>query len=328
MFQSIKMAEKSVYLEMYIFSDDMQSFDFITLLKEKAKNGLRVRIVLDSFGSANLSNHVITLLRESGAEVFFFSHLLHRIHRKVLVVDEQIAFIGGVNFHQSAKLWNDLAIEVRGKIVASIVRSFARVYRDAGGKDPIILLQNKKVLLDKMHSWLVEHFPNRKNFGFKKVYKEHLSTAEKSIILVTPYFMPKRWFVLLLDRARLRGVKVEILVPRNTESFFIDRVNHFYMRRISRLGIDFYLEPKMNHAKAMIIDNKEGIVGSQNLDILSFELNSEVGIFFQDVNSVEQLSAIIENWKRGATLFDYKAFKPKWFDYILSPIINLFSKIF
>ena len=84
----------------------------------------------------------------------------------------------------------------------------------------------------------------------------------------------------------------------------------------------------MNHAKAMIIDADIGLVGSQNLDIFSFELNSEVGVFFQDTEVVRELSQIAEQWKQGTTLFDYKLYKPKLIYYIISPIITLFSRIF
>jgi len=117
-------------------------------------------------------------------------------------------------------------------------------------------------------------------------------------------------------------------VPKNTDFFLTDRVNYFYMFKLSKLGINFYLESHMNHAKATIIDGREGIVGSNNLDFLSFEMNSEVGIFFKDSNAVRRLSDIVKEWKRGAVLFDPRYHKPKVFDYILSPIISIFTKIF
>ena len=160
------------------------------------------------------------------------------------------------------------------------------------------------------------------------MYKKHLKRAQKNIILITPYFIPKRWISAELHQAVLRGVIVSVLVPRHTDRFFIDRVNYFYMYRFSKLGIKFYLESNMNHAKAMIIDNKEAMVGSQNLDFLSFDYNSEVGIFFTDTKEVSKLLEISEKWKKDSILFDYVNYKPKWFDYLLSPLINLFSRIF
>ena len=140
--------------------------------------------------------------------------------------------------------------------------------------------------------------------------------------------MPKRWFIGVLHQAVLRGVKVEILVPRTTDHFIVDRVCYFFMFKLSKLGVRFFMMPKMNHAKAMIVDGKEGMVGSNNLDFLSFELNSEVGIFLKDANMVRKLAEITDEWKKNSVLFDSKTYLPSWFDYILSPIFSLFTRIF
>ena len=325
MFEAIKSAKESVYIEMYIFMDDMSDFNFIKLLQEKAKNGVRVRIVLDSFGSGDLKIETINNLKEAGVEVLFFSHFLHHTHRKVLVVDEKTSFIGGVNFHQSTFYWKDLVIGVKGKILLRhIVRSFAKVYADCGGKDILILQKDKKIIFRKMNSWLVEHFPISRKFSLKKLYRDHLGQAQKNIILITPYFMPKRWLIGLLHQAVLRGVKVEVLVPKDTDYLIIDRVNYFFMFKLAKLGVNFYVEPEMNHAKVMIIDLKEGLVGSNNLDFLSFEFNSEVGVFLKDLNAVRKLSEIAEEWKKEATFFDFRTYKPKFWDYVFSPFIRLF----
>ncbi|MFZ3011959.1 MAG: phosphatidylserine/phosphatidylglycerophosphate/cardiolipin synthase family protein [Minisyncoccia bacterium] len=330
MFEAIRNAEESVYLEMYIFTNDMTQYNFLQLLREKAKKGIRVKIILDSLGSRELSKEAIMELRSSGAELIFLSHFLHRTHRKILIVDEKRAFVGGVNISQKFKLWNDLVVEVRGNrgLVRHLIRSFARVYGEGGGKDKMVLVKREPIILDKTRTWLVEHFPIEKKFNLKKIYKKHLNEAQKEIILITPYFMPKRWLTGVLHQAVLRGVRVDILVPKHTDIFLTDRVNYFYMFKLSKLGINFYLQPRMNHAKVTIIDDKEGIVGSNNLDFLSFELNSEVGIFFKDLSAVRRLSDIATEWKRGAVLFDFRYHKPKILDYILSPIISLFAKIF
>ncbi len=345
MFNAILVAKESIYLEMYIFQEDMVDFDFLKLLKEKAKEGIRVKIILDSFGSSSLSKKAVIEIREAGIELFFLSYFLHRTHRKILIVDEKIAYIGGVNFQQSASLWNDLVVQIKGgKLISSITKSFAKVYHECGGLDQKILdrmvISRNKIILrangqyvmkekirDKMRDWLVDHSPVKNKFRLKKLYTKHLLDARKEIILVTPYFMPKRWLIGLLHQANLRGVKVEVLVPEKTDYYFIDRVNYFYMSKLSKLGIDIYLESKMNHAKIMTIDSKEAVVGSNNLDYLSFELNSEVGIFFNDQDAIQRISKIIESWKKDSVLFDATIQKMKWFDYILAPIINLFLRI-
>ncbi len=331
MFETASSAKKSIYLEMYIFQDDMKEFDFSNLLKEKGKQGLRVRLILDSLASASLSDNAIRELKESGVEILYQSYLLHRMHRKVLVVDERVAFIGGVNLHQTSRFWNDLVVRIKGNLVRKVVMSFAKSYTNAGGKDPLLFGKNGRITETKVNTWIVEHSPVKKKFSFKRIYKRYLNKAEKSIILITPYFIPKRWLSAALHQAVLRGVEVKVLVPKSTDHFIIDRVNYFFIYKLSKLGIKFYIEPKMNHAKAIIIDGKEGMVGSQNLDFLSFDFNSEVGIFFKDFEAVSKLCYIVKEWQKDAVLFNYKTYRPKWFDYIFSPLINLFnlfSKIF
>src|SRR3990167_6414516 len=171
MFEAISNAKKSIYLEMYIFQNDIGDFDFFHLFKEKAKLGLRVKLIIDSLGSADLSYDSISELKEAGVEILSLSYLLHRMHRKVLVVDENIAFIGGVNIHQNSRFWNDLMVRIKGNLVKKVVISFAKSYRNAGGKDLALIRKKSKVanVKVKINTWIVEHSPIRKKFHFKKI---------------------------------------------------------------------------------------------------------------------------------------------------------------
>jgi cardiolipin synthase len=323
MFESINLAQESIYLEMYIFVDNIREFNFLKLLKEKAKNGVRVKIILDSFGSARLSEKALLGLRDNGAEVIFFSRFLHRTHRKILIIDEKIAFIGGVNFEERMHKWADLVVRIEGRLVKSICRSFAKAYFNSGGKDQKLVALNKEVLLNKAKTWIMEHFPVSNKFHLKKVYQKAFRDAEKNVLLISPYFIPKRWLIGAMHQAVLRGVKVEVLIPKVTDNFFVDRVNYFYIYKMSKLGIIFHLEEKMNHAKAIIIDDKEGMIGSNNLDRLSFEFNSEIGVYIKDVEAIRKLLKIVNEWKNKSTVFDSKLHPLKWIDYILSPFIRL-----
>ena len=339
MFDAISIAEESIYLEMYIFQSDIKEFDFLKLLREKAESGVKVKMILDSFGSSALSKEVISEIKKSGIELLFLSYFLHRTHRKILAIDERMAFIGGVNIYQQSSLWNDLVVRVTktgagSALIASIIRSFAKAYVEAGGKDEEIIVKSIKTKKDqsvkikeKMRYWLIEHTPAVNKFRLKKIYTEHILSVKENVILVTPYFMPRRWLIGLLHQACLRGVDVQILVPQDTDHYLIDRINYFYIDKLSKLGIKFYMEKQMNHAKIMTIDSREAIVGSNNLDYLSFDLNSEIGIFFNDVKAVSEISNIIAIWKEDSTAFDTALYKAQWFDYILSPIIRIFARV-
>ncbi|KKW06926.1 MAG: Cardiolipin synthase [Candidatus Moranbacteria bacterium GW2011_GWE1_49_15] len=328
MIKAIEAAEKSVYIEMYIFENDMaQKHDFWGKLKKKAAEGVRVVVVADAFGSSNLKNDTSRDIEKSGIEIIFFSHWIRRIHRKILIVDENIAFIGGVNIGKRFALWNDLQIRLQGKIAKRLLKSFAYTYEMAGGKDEKILDFRQRKISYKLKFWLVEHLPIRNIHTLRRAYEKKLTGTEKSIFVVTPYFAPPRWLISLLDDAVRRGARVEVLVPEKSDSPLADRINLHYMEKLHSLGIFFFLTKEMNHAKLLVIDEKEALVGSQNLDLLSFELNSEAGIFFKEKILVDEILEIYNNWKEDSTEFVSGQYEKKLTDYAIAALTGLFRPV-
>ena len=324
MLEEIDKATKSIFLEMYIFLDDTgASHDFFGKLKEKAKQGLRITIVADAFGSSELNEKSIQSLREIGIEFIFFSDWLRHIHRKILIVDEKVAFIGGVNIGKKFTAWNDLQMKLTGKIIRPIITSFAYTYAMAGGKDKNILTLRKKTLVSKLKFWFLEHWPVPGMYSLKSHYTQKISGAQQNIRIVTPYFTPPRWFVALLDAAIHRGVQVEIIIPAETDLPLIDRVNQHHIYNLSQLGVKFYLGKEMNHAKILLIDDQEGLVGSQNIDFLSFRFNAESGVFFTQKNIVLELKKIILEWEKNSEIYDPTKYKMSFYDYLIFPIIKL-----
>jgi cardiolipin synthase len=329
MIVAIESAQKSIYLEMYIFLDDTKkSHDFIGKLRAKARAGIRVVIVADAYGSKELKEEIASTIIKSGIEFIFFSHWLRHIHRKVLIVDEKIAFIGGVNIGRRFRNWNDLQLQLRGRIVKRLLRSFAYTYTMAGGKNEKILSYRQKKLAGKLRFWLLEHWPTRNIYTLKNHYIEKLSQAKSSIQIATPYFTPPRWLISLLDDAVRRGVMVEILIPKTTDHpRVMNPINYRYMRNLHSLGIKFYLSQTMNHSKLLIIDREEGLIGSQNMDLFSFGLNSEVGVFFREKKLLQELERIILDWKKHSVQFQPKRYKMKVGDYFILIIFKLFHPI-
>mgnify|MGYP001561256362 CR=1 FL=1 len=319
MLSAITSAHESIYLEMYIFEGDTRDYDFLSALEESAKRGVQVKIILDALGSSALPKAAVERLRKAGAEVLFFSFLFRRTHRKMLVVDERIAFVGGVNIGKHFALWKDLQVRFSGKnVVGAVVRSFARMYRQCGGKDDLLQNIGRPSVLQKTKLWFVEHGVGERRHTLRRHYEERIGRAKKRIVLVTPYLMPPRWLLAQLDQALIRGVAVDVLVPRKTDHAFVDRANWYYVSFISDLGAPCHLFPEMNHAKAMLIDGEEGMLGSQNLDTLSFDWNAEAGVFFHEAGMVRDLTRIIEGWLSEAQLFDpSKEKKLRWYDKVL-----------
>lgn len=324
MLSEIDKATKSIFLEMYIFMEDTaESHDFIGKLKEKSAQGVKVIMVVDAFGSSELKEESIESMCAAGIEFLFFSDWLRRIHRKILIIDEKVAFIGGVNIGKKFAAWNDLQLKLKGKIIRPIITSFAYTYEMAGGENKYVLTLRKKTLVGKFKFWFLEHWPVSGMYSLKSHYAKKISGAQKNIRIVTPYFTPPRWFVALLDAAIQRGIRVEIIIPKSTDLPLVDRVNHRHIYDLSLLGVKFYLGKEMNHAKILLIDDREGLVGSQNIDFLSFRFNAESGVFFRQKNIVLELKKIILEWEKNSDIYDPARYKMSFYDYLLFPIIKL-----
>ncbi|NCA93501.1 phosphatidylserine/phosphatidylglycerophosphate/cardiolipin synthase family protein, partial [bacterium] len=291
---AIENAQQSIYIEMYIFLDDTrQTHDFLGKLKEKALAGLKVIVIADAYGSISLKSVSVAELRTAGVEFIFFSRWLKRTHRKLVIIDEKIAFFGGVNIEDKIRHWHDLQIRLRGRVVRPLLRSFAYTYERCGGKDVKVLASSRLPLVKKFKSWVVDTWEiGEKKYSLNNYYRRKLMEAQSSIKIVTPYLLPPRWLLASLDNAVHRGVLVEIIIPQDTDIKFLNKINYVNASRLDQVGVTFYLAPEMNHAKVMIIDDKEALVGSQNLDILSFNFNLELGVFFEQKQAVADLLRI------------------------------------
>lgn len=328
MLEEINKATKSIYIEMYIFLDDTgENHDFIGALRKKANEGVEIIIVADAFGSKNIRKKTVEDLRSAGVEIIFFSHWLRHIHRKILIIDERTAFMGGVNIGKHFTTWDDLQIKLSGRIISKLIQSFAYTYEMAGGKNSHLLTCQKKRFAYKLQYWLIEHWPIKNIYTLRNHYVENINGAQKSIRMVTPYFNPPRWLISLLDGAARRGVKIDILIPKKVDWRIMNRVNYRYMYELHKMGIAFYLSEKMNHAKLLLIDDSHGIVGSQNIDLLSFNLNAELGLFFKSKKLIADLSCIFEKWKKDAKPFTSAHFKNTLIDRAIFLLMKILRPI-
>lgn len=330
MFKAIQGSKESIYLEMYILSSDTnRTHNFFALLREKAKAGLEVVVIADSYGSWSLKPKIIDELRNDGVEFIFFSHWLKRTHRKILIVDKKIAFLGGVNIKEDSRNWKDLQIRIEGAPVKLLFKSFANSYRRCGGEKDSVLKYSYTTLSKKIKNWVLDSWPSaNKLYSLSSYYKKKISKAKDLLQIVSPYLLPPRWFLREIDNACQRGVKVEMIMPKNTDIKSLDKLNYINAHRLSRVGVKFYFGKQMNHAKLMLIDNKEVAIGSQNIDFLSFDFNYEAGIFSQQKDLVNDVSKIIEKWKKDSVPFKGGNKEMKFFDKIIFSIYKVIFIMF
>lgn len=322
---AITKATKSVYIEMYIFSEDTTAtHDFITALTDRARAGVQVVMILDAFGSIGLSNKTVTLLKTAGVEVRFFRHWIHRTHRKTIIVDGTRALVGGVNITRHAQNWDDLQLEVSGPIVNRLLKVFARTYKLSGGTTKLLVRTQYLKRKHKVRMWILDHTPLANQLTLKQYYTNKLAEAKARITFITPYFIPHQWLLDAMRDAVSRDITVELLVPEATESRIIDSINRHYTMKAVDVGVKLYITNGTNHAKAVLIDDKEGLIGSANIDSLSFDRNSELGIFFTDETTVQSLAKVIAQWKQSARhITQLSSYRLPWYYFPFTFILRI-----
>jgi len=334
MMETIQGARHSIFLESFILIEDELTKKLLDAIKDKAVAGVNVKLIVDRVGNFWFGRLPVSEFIKNGIEILFFSRLLNRNHRKIMVVDGQTAFIGGVNIHGRYAKWTDLHVRLNGKfLIKKITQSFARVYSLAGGADPQVIRYLKcwrsdspRYAIYHAKTFLIEHWPFRRSSTLSDYYKYKIAKAKNSIVIVTPYFIPHRWLINSLKQAIMRGVSVEVLIPQKTDSQFLDAANWIFAEELSR-GAKFLFLPEMNHAKVLLIDGKEGMIGSNNIDARSFDFNLETGIVFQQKDMIIDLERILNKWRKSAVLYsEIQAWHP-WYYRPLKFLIKLIKPI-
>jgi cardiolipin synthase A/B len=332
MYQALLGAKKSIFWEIFIFIDDQVGAKFIRVLVDKAKAGLDVKLVVDAAGSRRLSRKGEKVLKEAGVDLLWFHRLMpdmsirrwinrvfFRNHRKVLVADEETAFLGGVNIDAKTVEWDDLYLRMQGKVVHPLLRGFAKSYISAGGqKKKVKHLLHPKLLnewqdLKESFSYILHGAFRRKRSPAKRLYVKAIEMAKETVNLITPYYVPDRHFLKALAKAKRRGVKVNLFLPMRTDHKFMAAIARTYYGLTESLGANIYFLPKMNHGKAISVDDKMGIVGSFNLTPRSLNSDAEVGVSFKDTKMVGDLNNLFNDWKKEATIFDKAAWSKRGF---------------
>ena len=298
MLADIRVATSSIFIEQYIFAIDEIGKDFIEALRQKRKDGLEVKILCDMVGSYGFYNSYLPdFLRSEGIEVRFFNPIkpwrianftsgFFRDHRKILVIDNEIAHLGGVGIGDSMADWRDTHMRITGAIVGDILESFLVVWKSVKGAMRIRYPKTKAVAAE--YNFLT-NAPVRQRYIYKALLSA-IRNARNYIYLSTPYFIPSVPLYRALRRAARRGVDVRIVVPEISDVIFSNASRESYFTLLLRAGIKIYTYvPEMMHAKTAVIDDKWATAGSFNLDSLSFFFNHEANIASSDPAFVSEI---------------------------------------
>jgi cardiolipin synthase len=316
MLAAIAAAEKSVGLMSYIFRADKAGEAFHQALIQAQRRGVEVRVLIDGVGGGYFWSGTYNRLRRAGVPVARFLHSYFplrmpfvnlRNHRKVLVVDGRLGFTGGINIgaeniraDSPPHIVLDTHFQLEGPIVEQLTDAFADDWLFTTGEK--LLTENWFPTLEKVGTVtarVITSGPDEDMEQIEFVTLHAISCAHKSIRVVTPYFLPPDPLTMSLGLAAMRGVRVDILLPENSNHAVLDWARRIPLRPLIEAGCRIWLMPApFDHSKLMVIDDSWTLIGSANWDTRSFRLNFELNVELHDPDFACTVGAVTPTARR------------------------------
>lgn len=301
----LRAARKSINLQYYIFSDDETGRDIADILVAKAAEGVAVRVIYDHVGSLGTSNSFFRRLKRGGVEASPFfkvtfpllgTHINWRNHRKIVVVDDAVAYVGGMNIadryshdRNGGRRWRDTHLRLRGPVVAALQYSFAVDWNFTGGglielcqpdAAEAVETEARGTAIGGVCAQLITSGPTNQWSNVSMSFHKAIANARRRVYIQTPYFLPTEGLLRALESAALAHVDVRLMMPERSDSAMLTYASASYIAECLRAGIKVYLyKPGMLHSKMLLVDDELVSVGSTNFDFRSFDYNFEANIF-------------------------------------------------
>jgi cardiolipin synthase len=291
---AIDAAVHHVHVEYYIFNPDEAGTRIRDALIRRAQAGVEIRMVIDGVGSYAAGDKFLAPLRAAGGQVVFFNSVApsrirlrlanFRTHRKIVVIDGVVGFTGGMNvtrehapMYSGAAAWRDTHFKLCGTAVRGLQAVFLEDWFYAFGSAP----SGEAYLAPRGDGdrpvQIIASGPDRDAFAIQMFYFAAIATAQHRVWITTPYFVPDEAIMRAITSAALRRVDVRLLIPRKGDSKLVDLAARSYVPDLLSARVKVYAyEPRMIHAKTIVVDDELAIVGSANMDNRSFRLNFEV----------------------------------------------------
>ena len=321
--RQIKGAQRRICLSTYILSNDAVGREIVSLLTSRAKAGVEVRLLVDAIGSFGIPFRLCRPLRRAGGHVARFNPALPmqgkgsanwRNHRKIAVFDGKAAIIGGQNLglrymgdRPSSRRFRDCSFLIEGPAAAAIERVFIADWCQATDEPPMrfaALLRERCPHVGPARIEVISSGPDCEDDPLWEAYEKLFSNCKRSITVVTPYFVPDRTLFTLLITAAHAGRHVKIMVPRRSDHRLLDLARRWYLRTLREAGAEIlFFKPDVLHAKLVVVDGEQLVIGSGNLDMRSLFLNYEIGAVVRDPAAVAEIGALIAGWETESTRF-------------------------
>jgi cardiolipin synthase len=295
MLEAIRGARRRISFETYIYGKGEIANQFTAALEEAARRGVRVSVVVDAVGSNSMEDAHVERLRSVGCRIAKFNpigwlsleEVNYRAHRKILVVDGEIGFTGGVGVDdqwlgnaQDAKHWRDTHVRIRGPLVRVLEAAFYENFSEAAGEVTPELDQPPQEPHDEGSSIAVRSAPSGGSNNLTQLYLLAIASARETLDITSPYFVTDESTLWALKEAVGRGVRIRILVEGDiTDAMPVKYASRDAYELLLGLGIELYeYQPTMMHTKSLVVDGFWSMFGSANFDNRSLELNDELNV--------------------------------------------------
>lgn len=319
-FDDLYKARSSIHVLFYIVRNDSFGKLFFDILMDRAKSGVKVRLLLDWFGSRTVSKQLIQKARRNGVEVhycntprlpFLFFTLQRRNHRKITVIDGKIGYVGGYNIGKEyidldslLSPWRDYHLRIEGTGTADLQSVFLRDWKRATGVTDF----DEQALFPSLAEGPITHrfFPTE-GVGAEEEISRHIEKATNSIFIGTPYFIPPKKVMASLEKALENNVKVTILVPKMSDHPIVKEASFPYLRKIlAKGGTVYQYKEGFFHAKVLLFDDTVCDIGTANFDYRSLLLNKEINCFIYDHEFIVHVKKIIAEDIRQSTQLSHR----------------------
>lgn len=342
----IENASNHIHVEYYIIESDDTGNRFKNALIEKAKQGVEVRLIYDDFGSWHLKRSAVREMRHAGIKLqsffeirfpYFTNKLNYRNHRKILVIDGKVGYLGGFNIADRYTIglkwgyWRDTHIRFEGDGVAGLQTLFLTDWMYTSKKlhqtprfFPVSQLHNNTCLQ------VVGSGPDMDWQPIMQAFCHAIHRAKNYVYIQTPYFLPNESINNALEIAALGGIDVQIMIPYRSDARLVYEASQTYIAPLLKAGVKvFHYTGGFIHSKIMVVDDEVAIVGSANMDYRSFDQNFEVCAIIYDKTKGEELRRIFtDDLKKSRRILPDKWKRRPWWRKLIQSIARLFSPIF
>jgi cardiolipin synthase len=324
MLDDIAQARKYVFLETFRMTADRLGIRFRDLLAKKAEEGVEVKLLVDYWGVRALHERFFDKIRNSGGEVRFFEKIKfntdfltqshRRNHRKLLLIDDEVSYIGSSNITGYNLEWRESVLRMEDDVTTAFRKVFLEDFENYRKYVLNIVSVTKKIVHGPFE--ILRDVPNiavkKINYRIVKMINE----AKKRVTIETPYFLPGFLIRKAMINAVKRGVEVQVIMPSQSDVNVVDVLRNKYLGPLYRSGIHFLLYKKGNlHAKLLLIDNETFAIGSPNFDYRSYRYMFEIMLVGHDHSIIDQIKQHVLETIEHSEPFNYK----KWLE---RPYIN------